>query len=628
MAQRRKRNNTRDIEELESTYRNLSRSANRRTGRYATKKTFTAGKLLTIILVLVLIAGAVAGCFALKDLFNARTVNANLTIAGLNLSGMTRQEAIDAVAEHFNALYADKDLTVVIQDESYTIPYSVSKVSIDAERAVDKALSYGAFSTTVTALDVVDCISIDKDAVNELLAPLPGHFSAKLIQTTYCFTGVKPESFDKIDENASITLEITKGQPGTRLDLSMLVSDIMHCYNDGNLEMSFTCPYTEPDPVDWKAVSELNTVLPVDAVMDEKTFEISGGTYGYGFTAEAAEQAFNNAAYGETVKVPLEWTAPNYTAEELGAVLFKDVLATYTTKASSDYARNINLKVAAAAVNGTILYPGDTFSFNRTVGERTKEKGYQLGASYVAGETVYDYGGGVCQVATTIYYCSVISDLQIVERYPHGYASAYTPLSTDATVFWPSVDFKFKNTTDYPIRIEASTNKGHVTVSLIGTDTKDYYVKFEYKHLETIPFEVVYEEMEADNEKGYKDGDVITTPYTGYKSESYRAKYDKVTGKLISRTLECSDTYFARNKVICKIINPEEPTTEPTVPVDPTEPPTQPPTDPVVTIPPETDPPETEPPVVTDPPVTEPPTTLPPATLPPEPEVPAPEEEQ
>ena len=118
--------------------------------------------------------------------------------------------------------------------------------------------------------------------------------------------------------------------------------------------------------------------------------------------------------------------------------------------------------------------------------------------------------------------------------------------------------------------------------------------------MDTYPFEEEFKEFEADNEKGYKDGQVLTDPYTGYKSRSYRAKYDKATGKLIERTLENVDVYSTRNRVICKIIGTETepPTTEPNV----TEPPITPPESvPSETKPPETTIPETTPPVSDDP---------------------------
>ncbi len=606
----------RDIEELEKSFQSLAGSHKARNGKYASKG-ISLKQILPLALCLLLIVAVGIGIFAYLRLQSTQTITTNITVVGVDVNGMTRAEAEEAVDAAFKNLYNKESVTVRVEDQTVEIPASASMVSLDVKGAVDAAMKYSRFHADKKALDVSAYITVNKSAVRSLLKTLGDHFSSKLTQTTYSFTGTKPTTVTEIDEAAAVSLVITKGTPGIRLDLDLLYLEVIAAYSNAQTEVTYECSRTEPDELDWAYISSTNGINPVEAVMDPETFEVSGGTYGFIFDPVKAEEAVNNAQYGETVTIAYEWVKPQNTAEELKAALFKDKLATYTTKAGSDYNRNINLKLAAEACNGIVLYPGDVFSFNKTLGERTTAKGYKPATSYIAGESVPDIGGGICQGATTIYYCAVVSDLEIVERYPHGYASSYTPHSTDATVFWPSVDFKFRNNTDYPIRIEASTNKGHVTVSLIGTDTKDYYVKFEYRVTEYIEYEEVIQEMPADNEKGFKDGDVITTPYYGYKSESYRAKYDKETGKLIERKLENKDTYNKRDKVVCKIV--DETTTGPSEGTDPTEPPV---TDPDITVPPVSDPTPTEPPL-TQPPVTEAPSTEAPSTEAPATEPPA-----
>ena len=200
------------------------------------------------------------------------------------------------------------------------------------------------------------------------------------------------------------------------------------------------------------------------------------------------------------------------------------------------------------------MQPGDVFSYNDTLGQRTEEKGYRPGDAYVSGETVKTIGGGICQVSSTLYYCTMVADLEIVERDYHMFAPTYVPLGMDATINWGTIDFKFRNSTKYPLRIEASLEPDQVTVRLLGIDDKDYYVKLEYEILETIDFATVYKEMEFGNEGHYVDGDVIITPYTGYEVQTYRCKYDRDTDALISREEEAYSRYDPRDEVICKII--------------------------------------------------------------------------
>ena len=625
MTQKRPMRND-EVEELETAFRNLSdKTKNRKSnttgakkeqpkkkpskasenshakGKYA-KKGFSKSNILMVSIAAFVVIAVVAGFLIYNHIHNNQRISANLTIMGIDVSDMTRAEAEKAVKNQFNALYKNQEVTLTIEDKSVSIPSDVAGVKLNVSKAVDAAIKYSGTDNTdpnaLHALDITKFISYKSRPVMELLDPFRAQFSATLIQTSYVIEGTKPTVWDKVDEKASLEIVIKKGVPGYHLDMTTLLEGLESCYNTGVNALVLEYVITEPDPLNYEEILKKYCMEPVEAVMDPETFEITGGTYGYGIDVQEVEAALAETPYGETVRVPYHWTAPEDTKEELSALLFRDVLASYETYASSDYNRNINLELAAAACNNLILYPGDVFSFNGTLGERTADKGYKPGASYVGGQTVYDYGGGICQVATTIYYCAVVSDLEILERDCHQYASSYTPLSTDATIFWNGIDMRFRNNTKYPIRIEASSSNGDVFVKLIGTETKDYYVKFESEHLDTYPFEEEFKEFEADNEKGYKDGQVLTDPYTGYKSRSFRAKYDKATGKLIERTLENVDVYSTRNRVICKIIGTE------------TEPPT---TEPGITVPPSTGPSETVPPETNPPETTTPPETVPPA---------------
>ena len=172
----------------------------------------------------------------------------------------------------------------------------------------------------------------------------------------------------------------------------------------------------------------------------------------------------------------------------------------------------------------------------------------------MAGKTVETLGGGLCQVSSTLYYACLKADLEIVERTAHGYTVSYMPYGMDATVSWGSLDYKFKNNTDYPIRIEAWVSGGQVHVKLIGTDTKDYYVKMTYETVDG-PHEgkVVYEDYKWDNKEGYVDGQVIQTAYTGRTVKTYRQKFDKSTDKLISSDYEATSRYKSRDKIIARV---------------------------------------------------------------------------
>ena len=160
-----------------------------------------------------------------------------------------------------------------------------------------------------------------------------------------------------------------------------------------------------------------------------------------------------------------------------------------------------------------------------------------------------------------------MADLEIVTRRNHSYPSTYIPLGMDATVSWGGPEFRFRNNTQYPIKIVATASGGDTTIALMSYDDRDYYVKMEYEVLSKTGWSVVYKDFPADNAEGYKNGEVISTPYTGYVVNSYRVKYDKATNKEISRTFEAKSSYKKRDKVIARVADPT-----PSVPTTPSTP--------------------------------------------------------
>ncbi|MBR7060150.1 MAG: VanW family protein, partial [Eubacterium sp.] len=154
---------------------------------------------------------------------------------------------------------------------------------------------------------------------------------------------------------------------------------------------------------------------------------------------------------------------------------FSKLYASYTTNYVYNPPRTVNLKLACKAINGKIVYPGEVFSFNQTVGRRTEAKGYK--EAYVfTGPTTHQMGvgGGVCQVASTMFNAALRANFGIVERHQHSQRVTYCPLGRDAAIYWGSEDFKFRNTTNYPIKIKMRCGDGSLTCS--------YYVCYNVSH--------------------------------------------------------------------------------------------------------------------------------------------------
>ena len=219
-----------------------------------------------------------------------------------------------------------------------------------------------------------------------------------------------------------------------------------------------------------------------------------------------------------------------------------------TSASSSSSARLNNIRLALSTINGTSLAPGETFSFNGTVGQRTTERGYQPAGAYNAGEVVQEVGGGICQVSTTLFNAVVKADLEITERHNHTMPVGYVDKGKDATVNWGQQDFRFTNNTDSEIYIVAAlTSDKHVHIAIFGRQLPDgQYITVEAVTTEKLDFEVVYQ-LNPDLPRGAQN--VVQQGRTGYRAEAYKIVWDK-DGNQLSKTLLCKSLYSARNTLV------------------------------------------------------------------------------
>ena len=572
-----------------------------------------------VFTVLTLLVSLVASCYFLGKLgvsislpsLSKGTIPENVTVAGVDVGGLTKKEAVQEVSSRVEASYGTKTMVITVLDKQLEITPDISGAKLDVDAAVRDAFSYGTEANPAKTVDLAPHIQLNDEAIRSCIAYFSVQFPSEGTKNSHEILT------ETVDGKEQAFLQVTVGTASYDFDADALYSIIVNAYANQNFAISYDCSSSTGETIDLEAIYEESCIEAKDATWDPETHQVVESQVGYEFDLEAAKLALAGANPGDVLKFPYVEILPEVETEALEGALFRDVLGTYTAKSSSSYNRDNNLKLACEAIDGIILYPGDTFSYNEALGERTPEKGYLPADSYMGSETIKTYGGGICQPSSSLYYCALLADLEIVQRSNHGFISSYMPYGMDATVDWAGPDFKFSNSTNYPIRIDAEATGGSVTVSLVGTDEKDYYIEMEYEILSVSSFKTVEEEI-GPNE-GHKDGEVKTTPYTGYTVQTYKCKYDKETKELISREKEAYSEYDKRDKVVYKIIETTEPTqpetTEPTQPetTEPTQPettePTQPettePTQPETTEPtqPETTEPETTEPAPTDPPI-------------------------
>lgn len=578
--------------------------------------------IIGIICAVVVIVFGVAAILLLSD--DGKIVN-NLYVAGVDIGGMTKEEATAALRQQVSfdndlnielySLYpeyplyrTDYDPDSEVETDIFGKPVEKTPtqskptssaepapeedaapdrtlcllaedvgLTLDVESAVEEAFrmgrSGGLFSrvksnmlTERYDLDISGYLSMNEDYIREVINTTAAAVEATLSEHTVNIvdTTVSDEDGNPVSVNA---LEITLGVKSCHIDTDTLFDEVVTAYMSAQPTVQYTYEETLPEAVDLDALYGKYCTAPVNAVCDEDTYEITDGKNGHGFLMKDAIARMEPAEAGESVTIPLTDIEPMYTREKLESELFCDVLAYYDSPHVYNPVRTHNLELACEAIDGTIVKPDAVFSFNETVGERTSEKGYGEAGVYVGGRTENQLGGGVCQVASTIYYCTLVAELEVIERAEHQFTPSYVPWGMDATVYWGSLDYKFRNNTPYPIRITASVSDGEVHIQFIGTETRDYTVKMDYTITGYDPAEEVTVYITPDMDEywryqGYADGDVIQTAYDGYSVTTYRYRYDKDDNLLQSEVVNYSK-YDRRDREIAHI-GPEDESSEPT----------------------------------------------------------------
>lgn len=248
----------------------------------------------------------------------------------------------------------------------------------------------------------------------------------------------------------------------------------------------------------------------------------------------------------EPIEVPIimETVYPSITEEDLKVM---GELSSYSTRYNNaEIDRTHNLTMAASAINTRVVQPGQIFSFNRTVGNRTFEAGYRDALVIVGGKFEPGVGGGICQVSSTLYNAVLLAGLEVVERHNHALAVAYVPVGLDATVAYGLQDFRFKNTTGHPIYLRAVTGGGQLTVTVYGHLSNKMRIELSTVIDKVIPFG---EDREVKPELAPEEEQLDHKGIPGYVARSYKTVYDE-NGEVKDQVLLATDYYKPLNKLI------------------------------------------------------------------------------
>lgn len=549
-----------ELSELDNAYRSM-------VGEPAAPKGKASSIVLIVVLCLLLAGILAAGAWLLFS-DNWLTMQ-DVTVAGVSMNGMTKKEAKQALTQLVEEKYSNAPMQITVLDTTVELAARDAGIQIDVNAAINAAYK------TVGVFDLTPYITFTGTGLEQTVEQLTSQFNTELQPTTETVEGQIPD-LTNAEEAEGQTLILQLGTPEMGLEAEAVRSAIMAGYSAGKFSVTVDCSVVMPEIPTADALYEKHLTAPVDAVMDGKTFVITPETYGYSIDRAQATLLLESAKHGDTLRIPFAKVTPAATEASLLADLYKDILGECSTPYSGydNNNRNINLHLACEKINGMVLLPGESFSYNNALGERTAANGWKPAASYVGGETVDTYGGGICQGSTTLYNCVLQADLKITMVAPHGYISSYVEPGLDAMVNWGTSDFRFVNNTNWPIKIEAYRRDGKMTMRIYGTDEKDYYVKMTYAVISSTPYKTEYEEVDPENNpKGYKDGQELVSPYTGYRVRTYKNRYNKATDELIETKLERDFTYSHRDRVLVKFKTKEPENTEgadtPTTPEDP-----------------------------------------------------------
>ena len=404
------------------------------------------------------------------------TIYSGITIKGIDVSNLTKEQAITKITEEIQSKISEE---IILTHNDYKSTISTSALNIDfhIEDAINTAYETGRsgnlleknfniFKLKFSNINIEPYLSLDNDALRKNLEEISANLPDKMIENSYY-----------IEKN---NLIITKGKEGKQINIDEMVGLIQN--EIYNLNFNNTTPIeiqtitTYPSEVNLEAIHQEIYKEAKDAYYTQNPYKVHPSENGLDFkiSMEEAQNLLANAQ--DTCTIPLKVTYPKISTNMVGSEAFPNLLSTFSTNYNANQTnRTTNLRLAANKINGTVLMPGQTFSYNKVVGNRTTAAGYKEAGTYVNGQIVDGVGGGICQITTTLYNAVLYANLDIVQRTNHQFIPSYSTASRDATVVYGAIDFQFKNNREYPIKIYCSVSGGVAKCNIFGVKTANDY---------------------------------------------------------------------------------------------------------------------------------------------------------
>lgn len=549
------------MEEEKKTIDEKEKKESKKEKKAKRKKTTRALIIIGCIVILLL---CISTIFAILNMTSEKVIK-GVYISNIDVSKLTKKELEQKMKEITTEMSARK-VVLKYNDIETAINLEDIKLEYNLDDIVEQAYNIGRDSNIF-----INNFAIIKSAIFKSNLQMNISYNEELIdkkieEMSASIPGVVEEYAYYIDGEE---LVITKGKAGLSIEKEKLKQQIREAIYkiDKNAEIiNVPVKNKEPDAIDMEKIHQEIYKEPVDAYITQNPTTVHPNVNGVNFAISVEDATKLLEEDKEEYRIPLKITVANKTISDLGEEAFPDVLGTFTTRYdATNKNRSNNISLATQKINGTVILPGETFSYNKTVGKRTAAAGFKEAGAYAGGKVIQEVGGGICQVSSTLYNAVVYANLEITERSNHCFESSYVAAGRDATVSWGTLDFKFTNNRQYPIKIEASANSGVNKITIKGIkEEKEYEVVIQSKVTSVIQTPIQYQESSEMDEGEEK---IIQNGHNGCTSVTY--KILKLNGATISTELMSTDYYKPLERIIVKGIR--KTSTETSVEENPTQ---------------------------------------------------------
>ena len=510
--------------------------------------------ILVCIAILIILLIVFSTIFALFNLNNTNIIK-GIYIKEIDISKLSKEDATKRVDELTKTELIPE--VFLKYEDSYEISLKPEQIEFKYEtgNAIDEAYlvgrsnnlilnNYTIIFTTMFDKKIPISYTYNETLLNQFVDSVASEIPGVVVEPSYY-----------IEENKLI---ISKGKDGIQVKKEELKEEILKSIFNRKIdeiqkegykqELKLPVQEAKASKIDLDKIYEEIHTEPKDAYFEPDPYKIYPDVDGVDLATplEEAKKVIESEDK-EEYELGLNITKAQKTIHDLGTEAFPYLVSSFSTRYdASNVNRSTKLKIAARKINGKVLMPGEEFSYNKVVGKRTVEEGYRDAKIFADGGVVDGLAGGICQISSTLYNAVLLANLEITERKNHTYTTSYVPAGRDATVVYGVKDFRFKNSRNYPIKIEATVNGGVAEFKIHGVQqAEEYEVRILPITTGSIPFSTSY-----TNDASLAPGQQVVSQggHAGYRVTTYKEL--RLNGNVVLKEAISNDTYSPMTRIV------------------------------------------------------------------------------